>query len=458
MYELSDKYLDFLLCHSKVDVLEGTTFAGKTTVGIQKFMFKVAASLKKLHIIAGKDLGTVEKNIINSELGLVTVFGANVIYCGNGDKDNSLPHIKFSTPNGIRIIYVLGYDDKTRWKKALGGQYGCVFIDEGNIADMDFIREISIRQDYMLITLNPDNPDLDVYSEYINHARPHSDYVHETPPEMLEQLNQELYEGWYHWYFTFDHNKGLTEEKRAQLFQIAPKGSKLYKNKILGLRGRATGLVFSLPDENITDTQEFLKLYRDKQVRFDKFTCGVDTSYSQNTSDKFVFIYKGITTDRKSYTLDEYVINNKDRVRDGKTPVAPSDIPPLLFDFLEWNRALWGFTKNVFIDSADSATIGECDKYKRQTGCIYNFIPAWKQLQILDRINLTLGWIAQGYYYILSHCKNTIAEFNCYSWKEGKDGIPEDSNDHCINADQYAWIPFKHGIGFYNTENKNGMV
>lgn len=61
---LSEKYKAFL----KPDtggVPEGTTAAGKTTVGIFKFMLKVAQSPKKLHILAADDTGTAEKNIIN---------------------------------------------------------------------------------------------------------------------------------------------------------------------------------------------------------------------------------------------------------------------------------------------------------------------------------------------------------------------------------------------------------
>ena len=50
-YKLSDKYLDFLEHRAPVEALEGTTAAGKTTVGILKFMLMVAESPKKMHVI-----------------------------------------------------------------------------------------------------------------------------------------------------------------------------------------------------------------------------------------------------------------------------------------------------------------------------------------------------------------------------------------------------------------------
>jgi len=39
-----------------------------------------------------------------------------------------------------------------------------------------------------------------------------------------------------------------------------------------------------------------------------------------------------------------------------------------------------------------------------------------------------------------------IKEHNTYSWLPNKD-IPEDGNDHTINASQYGWIPYKEKIG-----------
>lgn len=50
-YKLSDKYLDFLYYRAPVEALDGTTSAGKTTVGILKFMLMVAESPKKMHVI-----------------------------------------------------------------------------------------------------------------------------------------------------------------------------------------------------------------------------------------------------------------------------------------------------------------------------------------------------------------------------------------------------------------------
>lgn len=429
---LSPKYKAFLKHKASVEFLEGTTYAGKTTIGILKFMLKVKESPKKQHIIAGLDLGTIEKNIINRDLGILDIFGNLVKYHPSGKGGETLPHISYQG----KVIYALGYGDKARWKKALGSQNGCIFIDEINIADMDFVREAAMRCDYLIATLNPDDPDLPIYKEYINHSRPLPEYKDDAPEELNQMLCEEPKPGWVHWFFSFEHNLGLSEEKKAQIIGNVPVGTKLYKNKILGLRGRATGLVFDLRPENIITPAKA------KEFKYLLFTCGVDTSYSRQSDDTFAFIFSGITTCRKHITLAERVYNN----RDLKVPLSPSDIPPKLVDFLENCRTNWGFARNIFIDSADQATILECQKYKRAHGSIYTFNPAWKKTAIIDRINLQAGWLAHGDFLIVDTCKEYIRELNTYSWKEDKDE-PEDRNDHAINADQYSWLPFRDKIG-----------
>lgn len=182
---LSPKYKDFMRCKAPVEFLEGTTAAGKTTVGIVKFMLRVAESPKKIHIISGLDTGTIEKNIINKDLGIIDIFGELVEYNPSGKGEYSMPHLIYHTGGGNKVVYILGYDNKARWKKALGGQYGCLYIDEINIADMEYIREASMRCDYLMATLNPDDPSLPVYTEYINHARPIDKYANDAPPELL---------------------------------------------------------------------------------------------------------------------------------------------------------------------------------------------------------------------------------------------------------------------------------
>lgn len=453
-FKLSPKYKDFLKHKAPVEVLEGTTAAGKTTVGITKFMLMVAKSKKKMHVIAAKTTGVAEKNIIQKEYGILDVFGDLVRYNGNGDKDNKIPHIRYITPNGEKIIYILGYDNVEKWKMALGSQFGCVLIDEANTASIDFIREICTRNDYMMMTLNPDDPNLPVYSEFINCARPLEKYKKDVPGEIMEQLTSESKKGWTYWFFDFYDNASLSEEDIEKKKMSAPKGTKLYKNKILGLRGRATGLIFCNFDRtrNLTNKAAIKKQIQDKKIKFVQFTAGLDTSYSSQSNDTIAMTFMGITADKKLFYLSEETYNNKDNK---EKPLAPSDTAIKFVEFLEKNRKEWGFARDVFVDSADQATITELKKLKRQKPNLYNFINSYKKVEILDRINFLLSWMGSDetevFYYVVDTCKEHIRELETYSWKEDKDE-PEDANDHTINSSQYAWIPFRKMIGDYKEE------
>ena len=84
-FVLSPKYKYFLKHKAEAEALEGTTAAGKTTVGVVKFMLKVAQSKQKLHFISAKSVGDAEKNIIQSDLGITDIFEEYIVYRGNGD-------------------------------------------------------------------------------------------------------------------------------------------------------------------------------------------------------------------------------------------------------------------------------------------------------------------------------------------------------------------------------------
>ncbi|MBL1125784.1 terminase [Streptococcus suis] len=435
-FPLSQKYIDFCNTFKDVDAdfLEGTTAAGKTTVGVGvKFMRAVSRSKKKFHIIAAKTVGVAEKNIINQDNGILDIH-RNALYFGNGDKDFKLPHIKFED----KIIYVLGYDNKEKWKLVLGGQYGCVYIDEVNTADIEFVRELSTRNDYLMATLNPDNPNLPVYKEFINRSRPYKKYADDVPQEIMKDLVEPEVPTWRYWFFTFNDNKSLSAEDIEKKKRSAPVGTKLYKNKILGLRGKATGLVFV----NFDRQKHLVPLSEAMKQTFVKFSAGLDTAYSSQSPDTIAMYFLGITDTGAVYILDEEVYNNAER----EIPIAPSDTVVKFIAFLDKNVGRFGFLRDVFIDSADQATITEMNKYKQLHGSIYNFIGAYKKTKIVDRINFQLGWIAEGNYLVCDHCVTHINELETYAWKEDKDE-PEDASDHTINACQYAWLPYTTLIG-----------
>ena len=256
-------------------------------------------------------------------------------------------------------------------------------------------------------------------------------------------------------------NISMTPEKIEQKKLSYPPGTKIYKNKILGLRGKATGLVFSNFCNRHIITREQAKSYIRREADemqgeyFIIFTSGLDTAYSTKSPDTIAMSFMGITNKGKLIVLDEKVYNNAAL----DIPIAPSDTVRNYIDFLERNRKEWGgMSKNVFIDNADQATITEFAKYKREhIDCQYIFNNAYKKVTIIDRINLQLGWMSfndekgrEPSFYIVDTCTNYKTELETYSWLEDKDCEPEDGNDHMVNSVQYGWIPYRSRIGIEN--------
>ena len=451
---LGPKYLAFLGHRAEVEFLEGTTAAGKTTVGALKFMMQVARSPKPQHILAGLDLGTVEKNVITKPYGILDEFGAMAAYNGGGSVENRMPHISFRPAHGVeKTIYVLGYDDRRRWKKTLGGQYGCIMIDEFNIADMDFVREAVMRCDYTLCTLNPDDPSLRCYTEYVNKSAPVPGWCADTPPEIARELTGEN-PAWSHWFFGFSDNISLDAAKVERIKRNVPPGTKLWKNKVLGLRGKATGLVFPTYDPKVHDlsVEQAREMLRDPQRRdqeewFETFTSGLDTSYSHISADTTSMTFGGITNRGRYVLLDCREYSNAGL----SVPLAPTDVVAEYIAFLSRNRREWGLARHCFVDSADQATLTELRKHKRQhPECLHVFEGAWKKLPNIDRIELQLGWMAgrdPAFMLVAERCAPYVRELGAYSWDEEKDSVPEDGNDHSVQSCQYSWIPYKDRIG-----------
>lgn len=429
--------------NAKAEFLEGTTLAGKTTVGLVKFITKVCESPKRTHILAALDKGVLEKNLINKDHGIIEIFGGYVTYYGGGRGGESIPHLLLTQGDEEKVIYCLGYDDRKRWRKALGGQYGCLFIDEINVADIDFVREATMRCDYLIGTLNPDDPTLPVYEEYINHSRPLDEWRHETPKEILAELVQPAKENWVHWFFGFKDNVALTKEKIEQATMNVPVGTKIYKNKILGLRGRATGLVFpNFSEENIITDKWIKQEISAGRLKFKRFALGVDTAYSPHTEDTIAMMFVGLTDDNRIIVLKERVYNNAEL----QEPIAPSDTVQRINELLRQMEKDYGYCRNVFIDSADQATLIEAHKFKKHNPVTYQYNASYKGIRIIDRINHKLGWITYGSYLVHESCKEHIREMNSYSWRDDKDE-PEDRNNHTIDAVDYAWMPFRKEIG-----------
>jgi len=443
-FKIGKRYKLFLQTDSEVDVIEGTTFAGKTTTAVAtKVLYMIKKTKRKKHIIAGKSLGVIMSNIINTgEFGLADLYPSIGVY-PDGGKKQKLPHLEI----GDDIVYLVGYDNVARFKTVLGGQFGVIYVDEMNIASETFINEVFLpRFEYFCGTANPDDPRLPIYKNVMDRARPAEG--HEIPNHIWKHLKESKpREDWHYWFFTYDDNPSVTPEKKKNLLSSLLPGTIQYKNKIQGIRAKSENLIFGDLPKDIIVNEVFAKGFN-----FNKYTAAIDTSYSKNTEDTNAFGFGGITTTGEYFKLDELVVNNKDVGKiihvNGKKfrlPLSASDVCMVGYEFLEENNSKWGFSRYITIDSP--ATTLEFDKMRRLNGWVYMPVDANKikmKVKIIDRIKFVNAWIAKRKYYILEHCKNHIHEME--SWSFDSKGKPEDYGNHTIDETSYEWIPERDKI------------
>ena len=454
------------------EVLEGQTSAGKTTVGIGlKFILLVSLSKKKLHLLCGYTMGKLESSIIIKENGILDIaktYGYAVDYFPNGKGEVRLPHIVVygRTKEQDKIIYCCGYSDTTKWKDILGNQYGIVAVDEANIADIDFLRELSMRRDYWMLTLNPDNPDLDIYKEFINRSRPLPEYEQDYPEELMNQLlSQKAKDSSLHWYFTMDDNAALSEEKKEQIRNSVPVGSKQYKNKILGLRGRAEGLVFKRFDRNkqvinldfnMLNAMYFRQNILKPMEQVACIYCGLDTGIEKDATALVTML---VTTSGRMIILPSMYY---DCSKNNDLSNAPSNQAATIQRWLDTflNRVGLLDPASVKICS-DSAAVTNATAKEINIRTHYHCLPVEKKDRISDTLR-AIGIIEKEGFVTILNCGNIdpvtfrkvgdtdmfIVELENQVWDKKKGNVPEDGNDHCIDAFKYGTYQIYYG-GIY---------
>lgn len=250
-FKFSEKSLDLIACPSRIDIAEGTARSSKSTSVMFKLGLKVNMSNYNQFFIAGSTSGVARRNLIDNRNGFKDMFRGHVKEGKDPKRGN---HLIFTDDQGReKIIYIFGFRDKARWQMVLGSTTGGGVIDEINTADPNFVKEvfrslITVGDSWLGATLNPDNPDKEIYSEFINRTRPLKKWRHDIPWEIIDELKQipthNIIPGAVYWHFNFNDNPAMTVDKIEFFKTLYPPDSFYYNSKILGIRGVAEGVVF----------------------------------------------------------------------------------------------------------------------------------------------------------------------------------------------------------------------
>lgn len=244
----SEKSWDMLGYPSKIDIAEGAARTSKSTTVMFKLGLIVNQSKYTQFFIAGASSVVARRNLVDNPNGFKDMYAG---YVREGTDNRKGNHLVFTDSKGIeKYIYVFGYSDRSRWKDVLGGTSGGGVIDEINTANQDFINEVfrsfaSVDNWWLGATLNPDNPDLDIYNNLINKSRPLKKWSKDIPPSIIEELKKtKPMSGAIYWHFNFSDNYLMTEEKIDAFKEMYPPDSFFYRSKIMGERGVAEGVIF----------------------------------------------------------------------------------------------------------------------------------------------------------------------------------------------------------------------
>lgn len=309
-FTFSQKSLDMLMCPSTFDLLEGTARSSKSTSVMFKLGLMIEQSKQNQFFIAGTTAVVARRNLIDNKNGFLEQFKGCV---KEGTNPRYGSHLLFIDSKGMqKIIYIFGFKDKARWKTVLGSTVGGGVIDEINIADMDFINEIyralaSVDNFWIGATLNPDNPDKEIYKRLINKSRPLKKYLNDIPPSILKELAKEKpIPNAIYWHFNFNDNPAMTEDKVNRFKQMYPSDSFFFASKILGLRGVVEGVIFGKYLSNALFSKsinEFIggKTQTIDEIDFDminarhvKYLIGVDLGGNQGDKKGTTMQFTGI--------------------------------------------------------------------------------------------------------------------------------------------------------------------
>lgn len=430
----NDKNLDILTTavrkETRVVALEGSVRSGKTAIiSAQAFYLAVCQSDEKYHCIAGRNLDVIRKNLIEApDVGLLENHPNIQMKKG---KVGSY-YLSFYFGGKEKEISLINYSNSSSWKNVLGGTLGVVFIDEADIADPLFVREIFSRQvsvNYpkIFFTSNGNMPTHTIYQEVYNYCKPLGKVPLSIKHEIEEfQKKNGKKKEYYYFHCTMDDNPIMTPQKIADASKLYPVGSYYYKIKILGERGTPGKLIFEeyMNEELIVDARAIDENTGRKIYDLRYFSFGVDIGATRAMNS-----FKLIGWTRN---YDTAIILESEQFKQ----CGYNEKKKALMDFIEKCIRLWNFNylncDGILLDSAEQNFIVDVDaetkrRFKMDT------IGSYKAT-IKDRVDMMIVGFSTKRILFNKNCRETYESYKS-SVRSSKDNEIREDNNLPINDD-----------------------
>jgi hypothetical protein len=440
-----EKHDDVLMDDAQVIFLEGTTNAGKSLILGEKTIWRVlnAPEDRTQFVLAGKSLPVIEKMYIQNQTSFYNtdVFSAVCQYKNSGVGG---ARIEVQTLTGTKIIYLLGYDNKKRWSDILGLTIHGFNIEEITQADGDFISEVMLRVfrngGWLICSSNGADPDIPVYTDHLNKARPLAKYADDVPKETWEELNRSVADDRFRYYFfNFEDNPTMTEQQKKDLIETTPKNSYQWMTKIIGIRGIREGVIYAdymSREKNIIKYSDVIGFENGQYIQrmyFERLTIGIDVGGTDYT----VFTLSGFTPGYdKQIVIDYEKINNANHDK-------------IWNCFTNWFDKYYNIYRDkihgAFIDSAAKIMRLTFDERMRRQ---YNLqcVGAYKYT-IKERVDMGIAFLDHGRIQFTEKAEEQYISFTkaSYTTNKNKTDIREYSDHkHKDNVDsvEYSQSPF----------------
>jgi len=383
--------------------------SGKTVASSLAWINYLAHSPESVFIMSGRSQGSLFRNVIGGEFGLLAMLGNEAEYRTNREGNRVL---LINTPNGVKQCYCFGANDARAYGPLRGLTAGGWYADEINMHDRLFVEEalrrtIISRDRKHFWTLNPDTPKHYIYTDY------------------LDKYQQEGLPGFHLWHFTLEDNLAITPERKAEL--VAQYSGVFYDRYILGLRVVAEGVIYgaALSPENYY-TQET----RPQGLEYlAQRTIAVD----YGTTNPCVFL--DIFDDGDVLWVDrEYYWDSKREKRE-KENAEYAD------DFLAFQAAYPDHPGSALVDPSANSFILTL----RNRGVLVREA----KNDVLEGIRFVASLIKRRKMrFNRDTCPNTCQELHAYRWNEKAAALgveePVKENDHSCDPLRYQCLALPH--------------
>lgn len=351
-------------------IADGAIRSGKTlSMSLSFVMWAMETFAYQNFGMCGKTIGSFRRNVLFWLKLMLRSRGYKV-------KDHRADNLVIVSRGDVtNYFYIFGGKDERSQDLIQGITLAGVFFDEVALMPESFVNmavgRCSIDGSKFWFNCNPDNP---FHWFKVN-------WIDKAIEKQLIYLH-----------FTMDDNLSLSEKIKERYRNMFV--GVFFKRFILGLWVAAEGVIYTL---FVDDSEAFIIGELKENIRV--ATIGVDFGGSKSAHS---FTLTGFTSGyKKVVILDEYYHNN---VKDGR--LSPEQLNKAFVDFVRRAKSKYNVYE-VYCDSAEQTLIEGLTVAAAKTGLGVQIKNAIKG-SVNDRISFYNSLMAQGRFFIMRHCKNTI--------------------------------------------------